>query len=332
MRRKQDQLRKEQMKATVVIPNYNGIRYLADCLDTLSTQSTEDYSVLVVDNGSTDGSFELAADYPQVRTIRFEENRGFCEAVNAGIKAAESEYVILLNNDTQVKPCFVEKLIRAIEQDPKIFSVSAKMLSMTQPEKMDDAGDLYCALGWAYARGKGRPAEEYSVPCKIFFACAGAAIYRKKVFEEIGYFDPMHFAYLEDLDIGYRARIYGYSNRYEPEAEVLHAGSGSSGSRYNEFKVSHSSANSIYVIAKNMPLLQILINLPFLLAGFVIKILFFICKGLGITYIKGLGCGIAMSVSKEGRKKKVRFRMKHFGNYVLIQLQLWWNIVLRLLG
>lgn len=320
------------MKATVVIPNYNGIKYLADCLDCLRCQTTKDFSILVVDNGSTDGSFELLSAYPEVRSIRFEENKGFCAAVNAGIRAADTEYVILLNNDTKARDHFVEQLLEAIGKNPGIFSVSARMLNMNDPELMDDAGDLYCALGWAFARGKGKKAEEYAVPCKVFAACGGAAIYRRAVFEQIGYFDEQHFAYLEDLDIGYRARIYGYQNRYEPKAEVLHAGSGFSGSRYNEFKVNFSSANSVYVIGKNMPILQILINLPFLLTGFAIKILFFIFKGLGITYIKGLGRGLGMCFKAEGRKRHVPFRFRNFGNYVCIQIELWWNILLRLIG
>ena len=320
------------MKITVVIPNYNGIKYLADCLDSLQNQTDKDFTILVVDNGSTDGSYELLAEYPEVQSIRFDENKGFCGAVNAGIKAADTEYVILLNNDTKVKEAFVQKLTEAIEKDSKIFSVSARMLNMYEPELIDDAGDLYCALGWAFARGKGKKASEFDVPCQIFSSCGGAVIYRKEIFEQIGYFDERHFAYLEDLDIGYRAKIHGYKNYYEPQAEVLHAGSGFSGSRYNEFKVNLSSANSVYVIGKNMPILQILLNLPFLLAGFAIKILFFILKGLGITYIKGLGRGLKMCFDKEGRKRHVRFRFKHFGNYVCIQFELWWNMILRFIG
>ena len=320
------------MKTTVVIPNYNGIKYLADCLDSLRDQTAGDFNILVVDNGSTDGSYELLSDYPEVKVIRFEENKGFCGAVNAGIKAAETEYVILLNNDTKAQKTFVEKMEAAIRKNEKIFSVSARMLNMYEPELIDDAGDLYCALGWSFARGKDRKATEYNVPRKIFSACGGAAIYRMSVFEKIGYFDERHFAYLEDLDIGYRAKINGYYNVYEPDAEVLHAGSSFSGSRYNEFKVNLSSANNIYVIGKNMPVIQILINLPFLLAGFTIKIFFFILKGMGITYIKGLGRGIKMCLDKEGRRAHVPFKFRNFGNYVYIQIELWWNIVLKFIG
>ena len=319
------------MKTTVVIPNYNGIKYLSDCLDSLKEQTTQDFVIIVVDNGSNDGSFEILSGYPEVKSIRFEENRGFCGAVNAGIHAAETEYVILLNNDTKAMPGFVENMTKAMEADRNIFSVSAKMLDMYNPELIDDAGDLYCALGWAFARGKGKRETEYDVPCKIFSACGGAVIYRKAIMEQIGYFDERHFAYLEDLDIGYRARIFGYKNYYEPAAAVLHAGSASSGSRYNEFKVSLSSANSIYVIGKNMPLIQSLLNLPFLLVGFAIKTLFFIRKGLGIIYIKGLGRGIKMCFDQAGRERRVRFRWKNLGNYVSIQIELWWNIVRRFL-
>ena len=320
------------MKTTIVIPNYNGIKYLADCLDCLRDQTTKDFIILVVDNGSTDGSYELLENYPEVKAIRFEENKGFCGAVNAGIKVSDTEYVLLLNNDTKAGTAFVEKLEEAIEKDNKIFSVSARMLNMYQPELIDDAGDLYCALGWSFARGKDAKATEYDVPCKIFSACGGAVLYRREVFEEIGYFDERHFAYLEDLDIGYRAKIHGYYNVYQPEAEVLHAGSGFSGSRYNDFKVNLSSANSVYVIGKNMPILQIILNTPFLLVGFTIKIFFFILKGMGITYIKGLWRGLKMCLDRDGRKAHVPFRFKHFGNYVRIQIELWWNMVLRFIG
>lgn len=330
---------------TVVIPNYNGIKYLTDCLDSLMAQEagTPDFTVLVVDNGSQDGSVELLEEYRRSKlqnmqtdipregielcTIFLPENTGFCHAVNVGIRAAESSYVILLNNDTKVKSGFIKSLYNAINADDKIFSVSAQMLMWDKPELLDDAGDRYCVLGWAYARGKGRPATEYDKAVEIFSSCGGAAIYRKKIFEEIGYFDEAHFAYLEDLDIGYRARIYGYRNYYEPAAKVLHFGSASSGSRYNEFKTTLSSANNVYVIGKNMPLLQLLMNLPFLLLGFLAKFIFFCRKRMGILYLKGLWKGVKRCCSTEGRKAKVPFRCCRLGNYVQIQLQLYLNTI-----
>ncbi|MGN1147704.1 MAG: glycosyltransferase family 2 protein [Lachnospiraceae bacterium] len=317
------------MKVTVVIPNYNGMKYLKDCMEALDAQ-TYPAHILIVDNASTDGSVQwIKENYPLAELICLPENTGFCGAVNVGIRNAKTPYVILLNNDTKVKSGFIKELVEAIETSERIFSVSAQMLDMKNEEILDNAGDLYCALGWAYARGKGKKAVDYGKPARIFSACGGAAIYRRSVFEKIGYFDEMHFAYLEDVDIGWRARIYGYENRYEPKARVLHAGSGVSGSRYNKFKANLSSTNSVYIIGKNMPVLQLVINLPFLIAGFLIKTLFFARKGMGIIYFKGCLKGVKRCFSEEGRERKVRFQIANLGNYCRIQVALWYNILRR---
>lgn len=334
-------------KTTVVIPNYNGIKYLKDCLNFLKRSRTYDpqgkmnelllpfheFDTIVVDNGSTDASLSLLErEFPNVKVISLKENTGFCHAVNVGIKEAQTPYVLLLNNDTKVETFFVSKLEQAMDKNNECFSIQGKMLSMKEPEIIDDAGDLYCCLGWAFALGKGMSSTHYDKDAFVFASCAGAAIYRKEIFEQIGYFDENHFAYLEDIDIGYRARIYGYQNAIRHDAIVYHAGSGASGSRYNAFKVDLSSQNSVYIIHKNMPFLQWLINMPFLMVGFMIKTLFFIKKGLGLVYVKGLLKGIAKSFSKTGRAKKVKFSMKHVPNYAKIQLQLWWNLLRRGIG
>lgn len=320
-------------EVTVVIPNYNGMKYLPDCLNALDNQKTAtndsmnpDFKVLVVDNGSTDGSVEeLKENWPKVETVFLSENTGFCHAVNVGIEKAQTPYIILLNNDTKVAPGFIKYLYEAIIKDENIFSVSAKMLMWDKPELVDDAGDRYCVLGWAFARGNGKNATDYNTPVEVFSACGGAAIYRKEILEKIGLFDEEHFAYMEDLDIGYRARIYGYRNFYEPKAEVLHFGSASTGSRYNERKTELASANNIYVVFKNMPLLQLLWNLPFLMLGFLVKFLFFCKKRMGVLYLKGLCQGIKRSFSVAGRKNHVCFKWKHIGNYLMIQWQLYVN-------
>lgn len=315
---------------TVVIPNYNGMKYIDNCIRSLY-RGTKIPDVILVDNGSQDGSKELVREkYGKVRIIEFEENTGFSCAVNAGIRAASTEYVLLLNNDTKVDEKMVENMEKALEREPKAFSAGARMIRMDAPKLLDGAGDLYCALGWAFARGKDKPFDGYEKSCRIFSACAGAAIYRREVFEKIGFFDENHFAYLEDTDIGYRANIYGYYNMYVPDAKVFHAGSAVSGSRHNEFKVRLSSQNSIYLVYKNMPFLQIVLNCPFLLAGFLIKALFFCKMGMGMTYLRGLMAGVKLSESEKGRCRKVKFSFSHLQNYAWIQGQLWINMVRRL--
>ncbi len=322
-------------KVTIVIPNYNGIKFLEPCLEALYAQEagTPPFQVFVVDNASGDGSIEQAQQrFPDIRVIRLSTNTGFCHAVNVGIRASGTPYIILLNNDTKVGTGFVRALYEAIRNDSRIFSVSAEMLMWDRPELIDDAGDQYHVLGWAYARGKGKPARLYGKRAEIFSSCGGAAIYRRSILEEIGLFDEMHFAYLEDLDIGYRARIHGYRNLYEPRAKVLHYGSASTGSRYNPRKTELSSANNVYVIYKNMPILQLIWNLPFLLCGFFVKWLFFCRKHMGGLYLKGLMSGLKRCLGREGRSHKVPFAPGHLGHYLAIQWQLYVNLIRFLAG
>lgn len=318
-------------RTAVIIPNYNGMEYMENCLSSLFAGSRIP-EIIVVDNGSGDGSRELIREkFPAVRLIELKENTGFSHAVNVGIREAETEFVFLLNNDTTVEKSCVEELERALESSPGLFSAGAKMINMKFPEKIDDAGDFYCALGWAFARGRDASTSKYQKNDRIFAACAGAALYRRELLLETGLFDEAHFAYLEDVDLGYRANIYGYRNVFASKAAVYHAGSATSGSRHNRFKVELSSKNSVYLVYKNMPFVQILINLPFLLAGFLLKYLFFAKKGLGPVYLNGLLKGIALSASEAGRERKVRFQWKRLPNYLWIQWELWAGIFRRIL-
>ena len=147
-------------KVTVVIPNYNGEKYLVPCLASLYEETRAEIKVIVVDNGSKDDSLNRAIKlYPQTRIIRLDRNYGFCRAVNEGITASDTEYVLLLNNDTLVRKGFVEALLRRIERSEKIFSVEAKMLQYQDEARIDSAGTYYNALGWAFARGKDQSAK-----------------------------------------------------------------------------------------------------------------------------------------------------------------------------
>lgn len=314
------------LKVSVVIPNFNGMAYLERVLSSLEKQTVKEFEVILVDNGSTDGSAAFVEEnFSWVRLLRLSQNFGFCRGVNEGIKASRAPYVLLLNNDTETEPDFVAQMQQALGRHPNAFSCQARMMQFDKRDRIDDAGNYYCAFGWAFARGKGKEAAAFLREEQIFASCAGAAIYRKELFSRIGYFDEEHFAYLEDTDIGYRARILGYENWYAPEAVVYHVGSGTSGSRYNQFKTRYSSRNNIYMIYKNMPLWQIILNLPFLAAGFGIKILFFSLKGLGREYLAGIKNGFQISA----KGKKVSFQRKNLRNYFRIQKELWLNILRR---
>lgn len=306
-----------EIKTTIIIPNYNGLSFMEPCFESLKEQTVRDFKVLVVDNGSTDGSVEWLKEH-RIPSIFLKENTGFSGAVNTGIRAADTPYVLLLNNDTRVEPGFVAAMERAMDQSPKIFSVSSRMIQMYHPELLDDAGDMYSILGWAYQRGVGRSSELYQKSCRVFSACAGAAIYRRAVFHEIGLFDELHFAYLEDIDVGWRAKLYGYDNIYCPDAAVYHVGSGTSGSRYNSFKVRLAARNCIYLNYKNMPGWQLLLNAPFLLAGIFVKYLFFVKNGFGGDYVSGLKEGIR--TRKQCRR--VPGLLRRFGAELKVQFEM----------
>ncbi|MDD3137455.1 MAG: glycosyltransferase family 2 protein [Lachnospiraceae bacterium] len=307
------------MKVTIIIPNYNGKHFMQPCLESLAHQTYKEFKILVVDNASSDDSLLYMKEaYPNIEVISLTENFGFSKAVNVGIKHATTPYVILLNNDTTVDAHYVETMVAAIESSNQIFSVSSKMIQMYHPELIDSAGDLYTLLGWGICRGIGRPISNYITTDEVFSACAEAAIYRRKIFAKIGFFDESHFAYLEDIDIGYRAKIYGYKNMFCPASLVYHVGSGTSGSKYNTFKVKLSSRNSIYLNYKNMPLLQLIINFIPLLSGYIVKYFFFCKIGFGKDYKDGIKEGLCTLK----QCSKVPFKLHHLPSYIKIEIEL----------
>ena len=310
------------LPVSVVIPNYNGIDYLKPCLDSIYALDDLPFEIIVVDNGSSDNSpAYIKENYPDVFLIEHGENLGFTGAVNHGIAVSAMPYVFLLNNDTTVEKDCILNLYKAMSEDKRIFSAGALMLSMDKPKIIDNAGDSYNLLGYARSKasGKSRFNTKLSENRAVFSSCAGAAMYNRDALRSLGPFDDRHFAYLEDVDMGYRARIYGYKNINVPSAVVFHKGSASSGSKHNAFKVSHSSQNAMLVAFKNQPFLQFIFNLPFIFCGIIIKSVFFSVKGLGGHYIKGTFRGIGMSLSKNGIKHHVKFRFKNMWNYLKIQ-------------
>lgn len=312
------------MKISVVIPNYNGEKFLKICLQSLSEQSFTDFEVVFVDNGSIDNSCSIISlCYPEVHLIRLDRNYGFSRAVNEGIKASKGEYVVLLNNDTEAERDWLRNLVKCIESDRKIFSCSSKMIQYIDRSKIDDAGDQYNILGWAYKRGDNDSKDCYCMDEEIFSSCAGAAIYRKQVFEEIGNFDESFFAYMEDVDISYRAKIFGYKNVFCSSAIIYHIGSGTSGSKYNSFKVKLASRNNVYVVLKNMPLPQLLLNSPFLVIGFLIKYIFFAKQG----FSKDFQYGFKEAIQNRRGIARIKFKKKNILSYIKIEYTLIINTI-----
>ena len=309
------------MKVSVVTPNYNGERFLKTFFESLNNDSELIDEVIIVDNGSDDGSKDYIRTNSfnfSVKIIENSENLGFAPAVNQGILEARNEYIFSLNNDTEIKKGSIRALVDLISSDDEIFSVQAKMLQYNNKELVDDVGDEYNLLAWTKKTGENHNSNEFTQVKEIFSSCAGAAMYKKSLLTEIGMFDANYFAYMEDVDLAIRSRIYGYKNLLCPDAVVYHIGSATSGSRHNDFKVRLAARNNVWTIYKNLPIPMKIVNFIFLFLGFLIKYVFFVKKGFGSTYLSGLREGL----STRNKINKVRFRTANTKNYFKIEYRL----------
>lgn len=308
------------MKVSIITPNYNGVEFLDKYFKSLSQDSDHIGEVIIIDNGSTDSSL----DYIKKNTFSFpvvvienNENLGFAPAVNQGILKSKYDYIFSLNNDTEVKKGSIKAMLDLIRDDD-VFSVQAKMLQAQNKKLIDDAGDEYNLLGWTKKIGENQNSNNYSQVFEIFSSCAGAVLYKKSVFTEIGLFDDNFFAYMEDVDLAIRSQIYGYKNLLCPDAIVYHIGSATSGSRYNEFKVKIAARNNVWTVYKNLAIPLKIINFIFLFLGFTIKYIFFLKKGFGSIYIEGIKEGL----SEKSKIEKVNFKKSNLKNYFRLEYKL----------
>ena len=314
------------MKVSVVTPNYNGESFLEAFFESLEDDCELLGEVIIIDNGSNDASREyingLNLSFPIV-LIENDENRGFAPAVNQGIEKAKFDYIFSLNNDTQVKKGSIAKMAELISSDDNIFSVQSKMLQYNNKDLIDDAGDEYNLLGWTKKTGENHKSEEYVEVREIFSSCAGAALYRKSLLEELGMFDANFFAYMEDVDLAIRARISGYYNLFCPQSVVYHIGSATSGSRHNDFKVRLAARNNVWTVYKNLPVPMKIVNFIFLFLGFFIKYVFFLRKGFGPAYLSGIREGL----SSRGKIEKTHFKGANTKNYLKMEYRLIINTI-----
>jgi hypothetical protein len=271
---------------SIIIVNWNGETYLANCLGGLRNQKTKPNSILLVDNASSDCSIEIVqSGYPEIEIIRLDRNLGFATGNNIALKKVSTEFVALLNNDAVPHPLWLTNLLGALKKHPEAGFAAAKMLSYYTPELIDRAGDVFTTAGTALLRGRGNPSEAYSQQEYIFGACAGAALYRTEMLQEIGLFDEAFFILYEDVDLSFRAQLRGYKCIYVPDAIVYHIGSRSIGED-TPTSVYYSHRNLEWVYIKNMPasLIKrtILPHMLYDMAAF----FFFIAKGREKDFLK----------------------------------------------
>ena len=238
---------------SVIILNWNGIRHLESCLDALGGQTYSPVEAIVVDNGSTDGSLEwVRTRFPGVRLIENGKNLGFGGGMNVGILAARGKYVMILNNDTRLDPGCVGALKESIEKDKNYGACASKILLQEEGDRIDAAGIAICPDGLSIGRGRLEKSDLYDREMEVFFASGCACLYRREMLEDIGLFDEDFFAYAEDTDMGWRARLAGWRCTYSPKAVVFHLHSASSGP-YSHLKAYLVERNRIWVAIKSFP-------------------------------------------------------------------------------
>ncbi len=238
----------------VVIPNWNGREWLPGCLESLRAQTVAPEAVIVVDNGSSDGSAAyVRTEHPEVTLVELGRNTGFAHAANRGLAAADSEFVALVNPDVVLEPDWLARMAGALAAHPSAGAVACKMVSLDDPRTLDDAGDILRRDGVCEQRGRfSRDDGSFDQPGEVFGACAGAALYRAAAVRAAAGFDERYFAYLEDVDLALRLRLDGWSCRYEP-AVARHASEGSARKRpgARDFLVAR---NTLLLVAKAFPL------------------------------------------------------------------------------
>ncbi|MGQ9599084.1 MAG: glycosyltransferase family 2 protein [Anaerolineae bacterium] len=238
--------------ASIVIPNWNGAHHLPVCLNALQIQTYPHLEVILVDNGSTDGSQTLVEEqYPEVRLLALDRNLGLTGGNNLGFRAAQGEVLISLNNDTEATPGLVEALVSALLEHPEAGMAAAKILLFDRRDVLHSAGDGYGVDGIPFNRGVWQRDEgQFDEPGWIFGGCGGAVAYRRAMLDDVGLFDESFFMYCEDVDLNWRAQLAGWRCWYTPEAVVYHKLSATGGGAIASF---YTGRNTIWVIAKNYP-------------------------------------------------------------------------------
>lgn len=273
-------------KVSVVVVNYNGKKYLGVCLSSLDNQTYPNFEIILVDNASADGSVEYVEEhFPSTRIIENPENYGFAKANNIGIEAAKGEFIATLNNDTRADSQWLSELVKAAENEKNVGMCASKMLFMKHPDRIDSVGIDISRSGAVWDRGQFESAAKYVEKSEMFGPCAGAALYRKKMLDEIGLFDEDFFIYMEDADLAFRGRLAGWKCIYVPSAIVFHHHGGFGGID-SDFTIYYGNRNIVWNAFKNFPTRLLITSLPWIVGRNLAVIPYYAVKGHGKAIIK----------------------------------------------
>jgi GT2 family glycosyltransferase len=212
----------ERNKVSIIVVNWNGERFLKDCLSALSGQSYGNREIILVDNGSADNSVRFAREnFPAVKIVALTENKGFTGGNAAGLEIAQGAYIAPVNNDARVDKAWVERLLQTMLQD-RTIGICAPKLIFEDPQTLNSAGDGLTTAGVGFNRGLGGNPLDFNAPELVFGACGAAVLYRRRMLEEIGFLDEDFFLYDEDTDLNFRAQLAGWKCAYVLTAVAYH--------------------------------------------------------------------------------------------------------------
>jgi GT2 family glycosyltransferase/ADP-heptose:LPS heptosyltransferase len=292
----------------VIVVTWNGQEQLRRCLDALTRQTFHDFCTVVADNASTDGTAEMVQrDFPNVRLIRNPTNLGFAAANNLGIHATNTPLVVTLNNDTVPEPTWLAALVQPAQDDPALGSVASKMVSARDPESIDSCGIALDRAGIAWDRDGGYPATLVDRAREVFGPCAGAALYRRAMLEDVGLFDEDYFAYLEDVDLAWRARLRGWRCRLAPDAVVRHEHAGTLGDA-SPLKRYLLARNKVWTIAKCLPAADLWPWLPLILVYDVGAATFGVARQRDWASVRGRLAGLATLRGAQAKRQAIQAR------------------------
>ncbi len=271
----------KQPLVSVIIVNFNGRAFLKKCLSSLMEQTYPSLEVIFVDNGSTDGSLEyVEKHFSKVKTLENGENFGFAKANNIGIRASSGDLIATLNNDTEASPCWIASLVTAMLSDDLVGMCASRMLFMRDPGMINSTGICISRSGACWDRGMFElDRGQYSMG-EVFGPCAGAALYRREMLDQVGLFDEDFFAYMEDADLAFRGRAAGWKCVFVPEASVYHYHSATSG-YMSDFSVYHGNRNIVWNAVKNFQGLLLWSALPWIIGRSLAVIPYYTLHGHG---------------------------------------------------
>lgn len=291
---------------SVVVVNYNGRHLLEDCFRSLTQQTYRNYEIILVDNGSKDDSISFMKEhYPDVRIVQLSSNTGFAGGANAGIRTSNGEYILTLNNDTIADAHLVEEIVQPMRSDTRVGMCGAKMFL---PEgRINSTGICISRSGAAWNRGMGEMDHgQYEVEEEIFGPCAGAALYRRSMLDEIGLFDEDFFLYMEDVDLAFRGRLAGWKCIYVPTSRVLHIHGGTAVPE-SAVAVYYVNRNRIWYVVKNFPVGTLITSSPWIIGRTCTVIPYYLLRGNGGAALKAIFDAFKMSqnmIKKRATTKK----------------------------